>query len=72
MNGPWLLYDNQTDPYQTKNLVNQPAHAKLQAELEKTLARKLTTSRDKFLPAADYIKQWGYRVDTKGTVPYDN
>jgi hypothetical protein len=50
--------------------VNLPAHAKLQAELEATLARKLAERGDKFLPAAAYVKQWGYVVDANGTVPY--
>ena len=36
LNGPWLLYDNQTDPYQTNNLANQPKHARLQARLDAT------------------------------------
>jgi len=70
LNGPWLLFDNQTDPYQMHNLVNQPEHAALQAKLEATLNRKLQESGDKFLPADDYIKKWGYTVDQNGTVPY--
>jgi arylsulfatase A-like enzyme len=31
--GPWLLYDNQEDPYQLNNLINKPEHARLQAKL---------------------------------------
>ncbi len=27
--GPWILFDNKNDPYQMKNLVNDPAHKKL-------------------------------------------
>jgi len=70
LNGPWLLFDDQTDPYQTNNLVNLPASAKLQAELDATLKRKLKATGDEFLPAADYIKKWGLTVDKNGTVPY--
>ena len=70
LTGPWLLFDNQTDPYQMDNLVNQSGHAKLQAELEATLARQLKESSDEFLPAEAYIKKWGYTVDGNGTVPY--
>lgn len=70
LNGPWLLFDNRNDPYQTNNLVNLPAHARLQAELEATLARKLAERGDKFLPADDYVKQRGYVVDANGTAPY--
>ena len=70
LKGPWLLFDNETDPYQMKNLVNQPGSAKLQAELEATLARKLKATGDEFLPGAEYIKKWGYTVDQNGTVKY--
>jgi arylsulfatase A-like enzyme len=70
LRGPWLLFDNQTDPYQRTNLVNQAEHATVQAELEATLARKLKESGDTFLPAEAYIKKWGYSVNENGTVPY--
>lgn len=70
LKGPWLLFDNQTDPYQTNNLVNQPAVAALQAELDATLNRKLKATHDEFLPAEDYIKKWGYKTNKSGTVPY--
>jgi arylsulfatase A-like enzyme len=70
LHGPWLLFDNQADPYQTNNLVSQSAPASLQAELEATLARKLKERGDAFLPAGAYIKKWGCPVDETGTVPY--
>ena len=72
MNGPWLLFDNLADPYQTNNLVNQPGSAKLQARLETGLKVKLKAAGDEFLPADAYIKKWGYTVDKTGTVPYTN
>jgi arylsulfatase A-like enzyme len=72
LEGPWLLFDNDKDPLQLTNLANQPAGAKWQAELDRMLRDKLLQTHDQFLPAADYIKQWGYRVDTNGTVPYAN
>lgn len=72
LSGPWLLFDNQSDPYQTNNLVSKLQFAKLQAELDETLTRKLKRNNDEFLPGADYIKRWGYPVTTNGTVPYDN
>lgn len=70
LNGPWLLFDNVKDPYQMHNLVNQPGAASIQARLERILARKLKEAGDRFLPAADYIRKWGYHVDNTGTVPY--
>ena len=66
LTGPWLLYDNQTDPCQTNNLANQPKCSKLQAKLETTLARKLKERHDDFLPGEAYIEKWGYQVDANG------
>ena len=70
LNGPWLLFDNETDPYQTKNLCGQADYASVQSELEKQLAQKLVQTHDDFLPGADYIRKWGYVTDATGTVPY--
>jgi arylsulfatase A-like enzyme len=70
LNGPWLLFDNQTDPCQTNNLVGLPQCSKVQAKLDTLLTRKLTERHDAFLPGDAYVKQWGYTVDTNGTVPY--
>ncbi len=69
LDGPWLLFDNETDPYQMHNLVDQPGHAALQAELDALLERKLRERSDAFRPAADYIAKWGWQVDASGTVP---
>jgi arylsulfatase A-like enzyme len=68
--GPWLLYDNQTDPYQTNNLASQPEYYRLQAKLDGMLTRKLKERRDEFLPGDAYVKHWGYKVDANGTAPY--
>ena len=70
LNGPWLLFDNVADPLQMHNLVGDPAHAPLQAGMEALLTRKLRERGDAFLPAADYIRQWGWQVDENGTAPY--
>jgi arylsulfatase A-like enzyme len=32
--GPWLLYDNDEDPFQMDNLAGKPEHAELQARLD--------------------------------------
>ena len=69
MSGPWLLFDNETDPYQQHNLVNDPAHAELQARLDAQLKAKLKKAGDEFLPAADYVAKWSYQVNANGTVP---
>ena len=70
LDGPWLLYDNQQDPYQLDNLAGKPEHASLEAELEARLEEKLRATHDEFRPGAEYIAQWNYKVDRSGTVPY--
>jgi arylsulfatase A-like enzyme len=70
LSGPWLLYDNEKDPLQLDNLVGKTEHAKLQAELDALLTRKLAEQHDEFLPGREYIAKWGYKVDANGTVPY--
>ena len=70
LTGPWLLFDNRTDPYQMANLVGRDDAADLRADLERTLARKLEETGDQLLPAEEYVRRWGYHVDETGTVPY--
>ena len=70
LKGPWLLYDNEKDPYQLNNLCNKLGHSGLQKKMETVLSQKLKQTNDRFLPAADYIKKWGYVVDKSGTVRY--
>ena len=70
LNGPWLLYDNEADPFQLNNLVDDPEYADLCSELDVWLQRRLDARGDEFLPGADYIRQWGYTVNESGTVPY--
>lgn len=70
LNGPWLLYDNEEDPFQLRNLCNEPEYAAEQERLDALLGRMLEERGDAFLPAAAYIAQWGYTVDETGTVPY--
>ncbi len=70
LDGPWLLYDNQTDPYQLDNLVGRAEHAALQADLEQQLQGKLKETNDAFLPGGEYVAKWGYKTAANGTVPY--
>jgi arylsulfatase A-like enzyme len=70
LNGPWLLFDNETDPAQMHNLVGDPSAAGLQATLDAQLTRRLKANGDEFLPGRAYLDKWGYRVDATGTVPY--
>jgi len=70
LDGPWLLFDNEADPYQLKNLCNDPVVADAQRQLDATLQRKLRESRDEFRSGEDYLRQWRYTTDKTGTAPY--
>ena len=70
LEGPWLLYDSQEDPFQQHNLIGQPKVAAIQAELEAQLKAALKRYGDEFLPGPQYLKKWGYETDASGTVPY--
>ncbi len=70
LEGPWLLYDNNEDPYQLNNLIDNPTYSRLQQDLDVHLQQKLDAMRDEFLPGMDYIRKWNYTVTETGTVPY--
>jgi len=70
LNGPWLLYDNEKDPYQLNNLCNKAEYSGLQKKMEAVLSKKLKQTNDEFLPGAEYIRKWNYVVDKSGTVRY--
>lgn len=63
LSGPWLLFDNLADPFQMTNLINQPAHAALQAQMDHLLHQLLQERGDAFLPADEYLKLWGYDME---------
>ncbi len=72
LNGPWLLYDNEADPFQLDNLVNQSAHAGIQKQLDDRLNALLEKTRDEFLPGPELIARSGYVVKpTNETVDYN-
>ena len=71
LEGPWLLFDDDKDPWQMHNLVGQTEQADLTRELDQKLKARLQQIGDDFRPAADYIKEWGYHVGPHGSVPYN-
>ncbi|MBB6325142.1 arylsulfatase A-like enzyme [Algoriphagus iocasae] len=70
--GPWLLYDNEKDPYQLNNLVDQDEYKDLQKEMEGILKKKLKATHDKFLPADEYMTQWNYLYDRTDSLRAEN
>ncbi len=67
--GPWLLYDNELDPYQMKNMVGSAEYAGLQKKLEEMLQAKLRQTGDQFFPKQYYLEEWGYTLNEKGNIP---
>jgi len=70
LQGPWLLYDNLTDPYQLENKINDPQLQSVRDKLDAQLTGLLKKTNDDFRPGKEYIQKWGYRVDKSGTAPY--
>jgi arylsulfatase A-like enzyme len=57
--GPWLLYDNELDPFQMHNLCGRSEHRELQSRMDHALDGTLRHLRDDFLPASEYAKRAG-------------
>ncbi len=70
LNGPWLLFDIQQDPYQLDNLVNRPETKDVQDRMDALLQDMLNERGDRFQHGDELIAQWGYEVDETGTIPY--
>jgi arylsulfatase A-like enzyme len=70
LDGPWLLFDDEKDPYQTNNLVGSAENSALVHALDARLQAQLKKVGDDFRPAADYIAEWGYKVKPHGSIPY--
>ncbi|HDZ21519.1 hypothetical protein LCGC14_0124290 [marine sediment metagenome] len=59
LDGPWLLYDNEADPYQMCNLIDRPEQKELQADLERQLQARLDALGDEFLDGQAYLQRDG-------------
>ena len=59
IHGPWLLYDNERDPWQMHNLCNRAEGKEIQRELDRSLDAELRAIKDDFLPAAEYVRRAG-------------
>jgi hypothetical protein len=46
--GRWCLYDNREDPYQLRNLIDEPGRERTADELNELLSRWLERARDPF------------------------
>jgi len=51
VHGPWQLFDNESDPYQMKNLIGDPAFASAQSECQRQLDAWLEKAEYSQMPA---------------------
>jgi len=65
----FALYDNLADPYQLRNLVDDPASAELRAELY-ARTRRLAEEHDAFLPWETLIRAHGLREEWNRSQAY--
>ena len=69
---PWVLYDNDADPYQLNNLAEDPAHEDLLRDCEAKLQAWLDRTGDAFLSGREHIEAlglaglWGDRMEALG------
>jgi len=69
LNGPWLLYDNEKDPYQLTNLIPETGNQELQSDLKLRLTEALEKANDEFLPEQDYLERFGIYIMPEGYPP---
>ena len=57
--GPWVLYDNEADPYQMRNLADDPAQGGMLHEQSTRLHQRLDELGDPFLPGPQMGQRFG-------------
>jgi len=72
LNGPWLLFDNERDPYQLNNLCEGEVSSDLLLDLQSEMDRLLEERGDALVPGEELLERFGYadRVDETGTMPF--
>ena len=70
LKGPAMLFDDDQDPYQMKNLIDQPDSSALQKNMDDRLQALLHRIGDEFRPRKYYLDTWGYTVNESGNIPY--
>lgn len=66
LEGPWLLYDNQTDPQQMHNLIGQAAYAALVETMDAALTARLESVGDDFVSGKEIMAREGYACHPNG------
>ncbi len=60
--GPWLLFDNQADPWQLRNVVTDPASADVLGKLDAALAGHLRRRGDRFETGVELLRRYTVRL----------
>ena len=69
--GPWMLFDNEQDPFQTKNVVDEPEYTEIRNDLDRELRTRLDELGDAFRPGQEYIAEAGIPVNERGDPVYE-
>jgi arylsulfatase A-like enzyme len=56
---PWMLFDNHKDPWQLRNLVDEPAARALREEMDRELAAWMERTGDALLPTEEVMARFG-------------
>jgi arylsulfatase A-like enzyme len=68
IDGPWMLYDNQEDPYQLVNLIDDAEHADTRDRLDGLMRAHMASIDDEFLTREEYYERLGIEFDDRGKV----
>ena len=70
LDGPWLLFDDKSDPFQLRNLVGDPQYKEVLDQLDQRLWELLAKVGDEFNPPQWYLDQWNLKPNAQGSIPY--
>ncbi len=70
LDGPALLFDDVSDPYQMTNLAGEPRSRAVQKKMDARLRAMLKKIGDEFRPGKYYLDKWGYSVNSVGEIPF--
>jgi len=68
LQGPWLLYDHDADPWQQRNVVNDPAYAATLRRLDARLTERLKVVGDDFAPGPEILRREAYALGANGDI----
>ncbi len=71
LGGPWLLFDNEEDPYQQTNLVGEVSHGEAREALEAQLQQRLAAMGDQFETGQEIVARYGIRLNNQGDTYYE-